>query len=235
MPQADITLNLLRSSRRQPKLSAYACLNGAFNFNQSPLAPTGTRAVIHVTPDKRHNMAPHGVDGWYVGPSPEHYRCHKCYIPSTFGIRDALTNDWFPHSVPFPKVGTDEYLQQTATDMLALVQDSTMPPVPSLTYGSSVTNAYIQIAQILKRATASPIPPAPLPLILKQRVPMDTPPVPEQRVLAQPPPPLASPQPPLPLRYAQPQRRLHSRPVHPSHADKAAARSGHQADTPMAH
>jgi hypothetical protein len=197
MPQADITLNLLRSSRRQPKLSAYACLNGAFDFNRSPLAPPGTRVVVHVTPDKCHNMAPHGVDGWYIGPSPEHYRCHKCSIPSTFGIHDALTVDWFPHSVPFPKVGTNEYLRQTATGMLALLQDSTTPPIPSLTYGSSVTNAYIQIAQILKRATTSPIPPAPLPLILKQRVPMGTPPVPEQRVLAQPPSPLASPHPPI--------------------------------------
>ena len=28
MPQADVTLNLLRSSRRQSRLSAYACLNG---------------------------------------------------------------------------------------------------------------------------------------------------------------------------------------------------------------
>jgi hypothetical protein len=28
MPQANITLNLLRSSRRQPRLSAYTCLNG---------------------------------------------------------------------------------------------------------------------------------------------------------------------------------------------------------------
>ena len=46
VPQADITLNLLRSSRRQPNLSAYACLNGNFDFNQSPLAPPGT----HITP-----------------------------------------------------------------------------------------------------------------------------------------------------------------------------------------
>jgi hypothetical protein len=28
MPQANITLNLLHSSRRQPRLSAYTCLNG---------------------------------------------------------------------------------------------------------------------------------------------------------------------------------------------------------------
>jgi hypothetical protein len=36
MPQADIMLNLLRSWRRQPRLSAYACLNGTFDFNRSP-------------------------------------------------------------------------------------------------------------------------------------------------------------------------------------------------------
>jgi hypothetical protein len=112
MPQADITLNLLRSSRRQPKLSTYACLNGNFDFNQSPLAPPGTKVVVHITPEQRANMAPHGVDGWYVAPSTEHYRCHKCYIPSTFGIRDALTVDWFPHKVPFPKATADEYLRQ---------------------------------------------------------------------------------------------------------------------------
>jgi hypothetical protein len=53
MPQADITLNLLRSSRHQPNLSAYACLNGNFDFNQSPLAPPGTRVVVHITPAQR--------------------------------------------------------------------------------------------------------------------------------------------------------------------------------------
>jgi hypothetical protein len=181
MPQADLTLNLLRSSRRQPRLSAHACLHGNFDFNQSPLAPPGTRVVVHVTPGERRNMAPHGVDGWYVGPSTEHYRCHKCYIPSTFGIRDALTVDWFPHQVPFPTVTADEYLRQTAADMLTLLQDQTANPIPSLTYGSPITNAYIQIAQILKRATARPEP-TPIAAAPEQRVPIGPPPAPEQRV-----------------------------------------------------
>jgi hypothetical protein len=180
MPQAELTLNLLRASRRQPKLSAYACLNGPFDFNKTPLAPPGTRVIVHITPDQRSNMAPHGVDGWYVGPSPEHYRCHKCYIPSTHRARDALTVDWFPHYVPFPKVMNDEYLRQTATDMLTLLQDQAVNPIPSLTYGSPITNAYIQVAQILKRATSPPVP-APAP---EQRVlsPIVAPPAPEQRV-----------------------------------------------------
>jgi hypothetical protein len=63
MPQADITLNLLRSSRRQPKLSAYACVKGNFDFNQRHLAPPGTRVIVHVMPDQRQSMAPHGIDG----------------------------------------------------------------------------------------------------------------------------------------------------------------------------
>ena len=36
MSQADITLNLLRPSYRQPNLSVYACLNGTFNFSHIP-------------------------------------------------------------------------------------------------------------------------------------------------------------------------------------------------------
>ena len=107
--------------------------------------------------------------------------CHKCYILSTFGVRDTLTIDWFPHNVPFPKVTADEYLRQTANIMLMLIQEKATHPIPALTYSSNITNAYIQIAQILKRATAPPVPtpdPAPEP-----RVPLITLPAPEQRVL----------------------------------------------------
>jgi hypothetical protein len=158
MPQADITLNLLCSSWRQPKLSAHACLFGNFDFNKTPLAPPGTRVIVQFTPNQRANMAPHGVNGWHVGPSKELCRCHKCCMPSTYGVRDTVTVDSFPYKVPFPKVSTDNYLCQTATDMLTLIHDQVANPVPSLTYGSSITNAYIQIAQMLKRATTPPPP-----------------------------------------------------------------------------
>ena len=88
------------------------------------------------------------------------------------------------HNVPFPKATDDEYLRQTAADMLTLIQDKTAHPIPSLTYGSNITNTYIQIAQILKRAMARPGP-APLPPAPELRVPIVTPPpAPEQRVLA---------------------------------------------------
>ena len=49
IPQCNITLKLLRSSRRQPHLSAYTCLFGHYDFNKTPLAISGTRVIVHVT------------------------------------------------------------------------------------------------------------------------------------------------------------------------------------------
>jgi hypothetical protein len=47
LPQATITLNLLRKSIIKPRISAYAQLNGRFDFNRVPLAPPGTRVIAH--------------------------------------------------------------------------------------------------------------------------------------------------------------------------------------------
>ena len=42
LDQAELTLNLMRNSRLNPKLSAYAQLFGNFDFNATPIAPPGT-------------------------------------------------------------------------------------------------------------------------------------------------------------------------------------------------
>ena len=51
--QAVIPLNLLRSSRAKPNLSAYSYIFGEFDFTATPLAPPGTRIVSHTKPAKR--------------------------------------------------------------------------------------------------------------------------------------------------------------------------------------
>ena len=55
LPQAELTLNLLRASCLNPKLSAYAQLEGTFDFTRTPLAPPGTRTrvIIHEKPTIR--------------------------------------------------------------------------------------------------------------------------------------------------------------------------------------
>jgi hypothetical protein len=54
LPQATITLNLLRKSRINPRMSAYSQLNEHFYFNRTPrtpMAPPGTRIIAHEKPD----------------------------------------------------------------------------------------------------------------------------------------------------------------------------------------
>jgi hypothetical protein len=52
LPQATQTLNMLRPSRRNPRLSAYTILEGVFDFNTTPMAPPGTKVIIHEKPTK---------------------------------------------------------------------------------------------------------------------------------------------------------------------------------------
>ena len=56
IPQANITLNLLRTARSNPALSAHAHAHGTFNFNATPLAPPGMKVIAHVAPSARGTM-----------------------------------------------------------------------------------------------------------------------------------------------------------------------------------
>jgi len=80
IPQTNITLNLLRNARCNPKLSAYSYIFGTFNFMATPLAPPGTKVVAHTHPDKRGSWELNGKVGWYVGLAMNHYRCIECYF-----------------------------------------------------------------------------------------------------------------------------------------------------------
>ena len=85
LPQAVITLNLLRTSRINPKLSAHALLNGPYDFNATPMAPPGSKILVHKKPALRGTWAPHAVNAWYLGPALHRYRCYHVYILETRG------------------------------------------------------------------------------------------------------------------------------------------------------
>jgi hypothetical protein len=74
LPQAVMTLNMLRTSRINPKLSAATYIYGQYDFNRAPMAPPGTILIAHETPNRRRTWAPTGKYGWYIGPALEHYR-----------------------------------------------------------------------------------------------------------------------------------------------------------------
>jgi hypothetical protein len=127
LPQALISLNLLRGSRINPRLSAYAQLHGAFDYNRTPLAPPGTRVLVHEKPAVRGTWAAHAVDGWHLGPALNHYRCHRVWIWATRAERISDTLSWFPSKVSMPTASPVDRIQASVLDLLEALSH----PIPN--------------------------------------------------------------------------------------------------------
>jgi hypothetical protein len=152
LPQTVITLNMLRTSRINPKLSASTHIDGQYYFNRAPMAPPGTRIIVHETPSRRRTWAPHGQDGWYIGPALEHYRCYTVYINKTRGERVAETVDFFPENFKLPFPSTQELATKAATELThALLHPQ--PAGPFFKVGDEQTLALKRLADIFEGAT----------------------------------------------------------------------------------
>ena len=154
--QAFLTLNLLRTARANPSLSAHAYLFGNFNFNATPLAPPGTRVFVHLKPTVRGSWDSRAQEGWYIGPSMHHYRCVKCFLPTSRREIDADTVVFMPKHIPFPEVTLHDFLHQTVYDIFSLLTNPPTSTNPTLTAGDDLHNAIYQIASLLHRDNNTP-------------------------------------------------------------------------------
>jgi hypothetical protein len=59
LPQATLTLNLLRTSKLHPQLSAAAHFHGLVDYNKTSFSPPGCKIIAHEKPAKRQTWAPH--------------------------------------------------------------------------------------------------------------------------------------------------------------------------------
>jgi hypothetical protein len=125
LEQASITLNLLRPSRRNPKISAYNMLEGTFDYNKTPLAPPGTKVIIHEEPQQRKTWDPHQTEGWYLGPAMEHYQCHQVFTNKTKAERIMDMVKKIPQHTTIPSMTTDEIAIQAASDLIAAINQPT--------------------------------------------------------------------------------------------------------------
>jgi hypothetical protein len=96
LPQAEITLNLLRTSRLHPQLSAAAHFDGLVDCNKTAFAPPGCNIIAHEKPGKRCTLAPHGQHGYSLGPAMHHCRCQNVYISAMASERIVDTPNFSP-------------------------------------------------------------------------------------------------------------------------------------------
>jgi hypothetical protein len=87
LPQAEITLNMLHSSRLHPQLSTAAHYHGLIDYNKNVFGPPGCKIIAHEKPSQRRTWAAHGQPGWSLGPAMHHYRCQNVCITATASER----------------------------------------------------------------------------------------------------------------------------------------------------
>jgi hypothetical protein len=118
------------------------------------MAPPGTRIIAHETPSRRRTWAPHGQDGWYIGPGLDHYRCYTVYINKTRGERIVETVDFFPEKFKLPFLSTQELATKAAAELThALLHPQ--PAGPFCQVGDKQTLALKCLAAIFEGATQS--------------------------------------------------------------------------------
>jgi hypothetical protein len=114
IPQLNITINLLRPFGPDHSKSAYYGVHKHhFDFAAHPMAPCGTAVLIHEAPQIRQSWAPHGLNGFYLGPALDHYRAYRIFVVASNQPRITDTVAWFLQPFKLPGCSPTEILQRS--------------------------------------------------------------------------------------------------------------------------
>jgi hypothetical protein len=151
LPQAELTLNILRTSRQHPQFHYH----GVVDYNKTDFAPPGCKIIAHEKPAKQRTWEPHGHHGYSLGPAMHHYRCQNVYISSTASDRIVDTLEFFPHNSPMPQLSSTDRLTMAANDMTnALKHPHHEVPFAHVRYDT--ITALTQMAKIFKNKFQKP-------------------------------------------------------------------------------
>jgi hypothetical protein len=145
-----MTLNMLRRSRINPKLSAYTQIFGVFDYNRTPLAPIGTRTVVHqrTTQQGRTTFADHGVIGWSIGPAMNHYRHWTFYIPKTRGTRVSDTVVFLPEKYTMTATASSDRATAALEELTEALKNPSESAKPFLNTGSKLNEAIAALTEL---------------------------------------------------------------------------------------
>ena len=159
VPQANMTLNMLRPCTVNEAHSAYSYIYGPYDFNAHPLAPLGCRAVVHQRASgrggKRGAWENRGKHGYYIGPVMDSYRVWSFYMPETKGIQDTDTAEFFPQS-PLPTASIESEIMESLDRIETTLQE--LPP-PCTVIGAKDTGPVSTIHRLRQLYQKAPVTP----------------------------------------------------------------------------
>ena len=140
LPQAELTLNLLRQANVNLKISAWEYFQGAvFQYDATPLGPLGCPVMIHKKTSTRHSWDFRRKDGWSVGVAHEHYRCNRFVAKDTKAEAISDTVEYCHQSITGPTVTPADWilhgiytLTNALTDAPSAVHDAQLNAITVL-------------------------------------------------------------------------------------------------------
>ena len=75
LPQAVLTLNLLRQARLNTSVSTWEFLEGPLYYNANPLCTLGCPVLIHKKTATSNSWDFRSKEGWSIVTALDHYRC----------------------------------------------------------------------------------------------------------------------------------------------------------------
>ena len=188
LEHAELTLNIVRASGRNPLISAWQQVNGPFDYDRTPLAPPGMRVLSHVKPDERASWDPHGIECFYVGPALQHYRCFRVISKETLASRVTDTLSWHPpDALHLPGANPYDDVVSLLVQLVPSVKRLAVHPLTLAAHRLPLQAAIPHLAVALQSftdifapPTAAPIQaPAPMPMLPRLDPPVLEPPLPD--------------------------------------------------------
>ena len=171
IPGAIMQLNMLRSCTIKPEHSAHSFIFGPHDFNKVPLAPLGSKVMMHEGTYERGSWSDRGVKGFFIGPAHEHYRCYQCLNPATNGVRITNSIEIFP-KCGMPSTSSLDRLNMLLADLTdALKQQH--PPRISEHAGTDYNSAIVSLQRLTQNIDRHPThsEEIPIPTVPRRRSP----------------------------------------------------------------
>ena len=89
-------------------------------------------------PKDRKTWDCHALEGQYLGPTMDHYKCHRIYIPATRGERTPDTVEFHPTYCKMPYASSIEEAKMVIKELIAAIQKA-QPPSPYSLRNEEVT------------------------------------------------------------------------------------------------
>jgi hypothetical protein len=115
--------------------------------------------------NQRKTWVPHGINGFYLGPAMEHYRCRHVYCSSIGQERIVDTIEFMPQNFKVPGISSAEAVVIAASDLTHTLLHPA-PTAPFQQPGSDRMQAIKELSAILDRMMATHEPPPRVPTVM---------------------------------------------------------------------